>query len=53
VLIQGVIQAKFTKGFSADAKVSNFLLKKVLQIYEGICVRWMYQNINDVVTIFR
>jgi len=43
VLIQGVIQAKFTKGFSADAKVSNFLLKKVLQIYEGICVRWMYQ----------
>jgi len=27
VLIQGIIQAKFTKGFSADAKVSNFLLK--------------------------
>jgi ABC-type multidrug transport system fused ATPase/permease subunit len=44
VLLQATIQAKFSKGFSADAKVS-FLLKLLLQIYEGICVG----SINDVV----
>lgn len=44
VLMQGFLQAKFSTGFSADAKVS-FLLK----FYEEICT----VRTNDVVSIFR